>query len=294
MQQNSVNSPIVSKKKIFVAWSISLAFLAVTGAAVAWTAWMMDRTDSVFSGAQAAEYYGIEFERLEGELSNLETMLQNTRPIELESRAMAGLDEAFDPEAAQERLQNFPAAASMAMDTRARALVATALSTEDLLQQTLAVKSSYEEVLDRIASRHDGWSNIPSLCPVDHGRLSSHFGWRRDPFTGRPKRHFGIDLTAPTGTPILAPAAGTVVRSSYLRGYGLLVDLNHGNDLTTRYAHLSRFAVNEGETVERGQVIGYVGATGRASAPHLHYEVLVQGARVDPRPYIFADGHLAE
>lgn len=121
----------------------------------------------------------------------------------------------------------------------------------------------------------------PSIWPIV-GWISSSYGTRRDPFTGGNDFHPGLDISADHGQPIQATADGTVVGAGYNGNYGNLVTIDHGFGITTRYAHLSRFAVRIGQQVQRGQVIGYVGSTGRSTSPHLHYEVLVNGQLTNP------------
>lgn len=120
--------------------------------------------------------------------------------------------------------------------------------------------------------------------PSDGGLLTSRYGFRRHPITGKNKPHRGIDLAAPTGTPVLAAADGTLLFQADSGSFGNLSRIKHGTDVVTAYAHLDRFelGLTPGMRVEKGQVIGYVGTTGRSSGPHLHYEVLVNGEQVDP------------
>jgi murein DD-endopeptidase MepM/ murein hydrolase activator NlpD len=127
----------------------------------------------------------------------------------------------------------------------------------------------------------------PSLMnPLPGGRLSSPFGWRKDPIHGDEEYHQGMDLAAPEGTPIRAPARGKVVESGYREGYGNLVVLDHGGGLTTLYAHNLENRVKEGEWVRRGAVLATVGSTGRSTGPHLHFEVRRKGTRQDPRIFV--------
>ena len=135
---------------------------------------------------------------------------------------------------------------------------------------------------------------VPSRNPLDVGRLSSAYGMRVHPVLGRRKRHKGIDLAAPTGTPVYATADGSVSRADRSRTYGLVIYLDHGAELETRYAHLSRMVVADGQDVKKGDVIGYVGSTGRSTGPHLHYEVRVDGVAVNPIPYMKETTQIAE
>lgn len=135
---------------------------------------------------------------------------------------------------------------------------------------------------------------IPSRAPVDVVTLTSSFGTRSDPFNGRRARHNGIDIPRPTGTPIYATADGTVGRAQRLGGYGNYVEVDHGNAIQTRYGHMSVIAVISGQRVRRGDIVGYVGSTGRSTGPHLHYEVRIAGAPVNPMPFLAEDGVMAE
>jgi murein DD-endopeptidase MepM/ murein hydrolase activator NlpD len=129
------------------------------------------------------------------------------------------------------------------------------------------------------------FADAPSMWPVE-GRVGSSFGEREDPFNGEGKFHTGIDIEAPYGTPVRAPADGEVSGASMGAGYGREVVLNHGHDLLTVFGHLSSIAVVPGQQVIRGQVIGYVGQSGRATGPHLHYEVRVHNVPVNPHKYL--------
>ena len=122
--------------------------------------------------------------------------------------------------------------------------------------------------------------------PVDNARMSSGYGMRNHPVLRKRKNHNGVDLAAPSGTPIYATADGTVERANYFGSYGNYIQIGHGNAIETRYAHLSRIIVADGQEVRKGDLIGYVGSTGRSTGPHLHYEVRIDGKAVDPRPFM--------
>ena len=132
----------------------------------------------------------------------------------------------------------------------------------------------------------DGVGVVPTFSPLSNGRVTSNFGIRTHPILGGRRMHTGIDLAAATGTPVFATAMGVVTNAGWRGSYGLLVQLDHANSHQTRYGHLSRLAVQPGQIVEPGQLIGYVGSTGRSTGPHLHYEVRIGGKAVDPRPYM--------
>ena len=131
-------------------------------------------------------------------------------------------------------------------------------------------------------------SSTPSIYPV-RGLLGNGFGWRRDPFTGMRDFHQGLDIVAPLGTKVVAPADGIVTRVGPAGGFGLSVFLSHGYGIVTRYGHLSSTSARVGQRVKRGDVIAMTGSTGRSTGPHLHYEVLVHQKSVDPVKYILEE-----
>jgi murein DD-endopeptidase MepM/ murein hydrolase activator NlpD len=126
----------------------------------------------------------------------------------------------------------------------------------------------------------------PSGKPVMSGYISSYFGERMDPFNGEEAFHKGLDFASESGTDVLAVAQGVVTWAGPREGYGVLVEVNHGNGYVTRYAHNSRVLVTQGDTVERGQMIAVVGSTGRSTGPHVHFEVLRDGRQIDPMAFI--------
>jgi murein DD-endopeptidase MepM/ murein hydrolase activator NlpD len=136
-------------------------------------------------------------------------------------------------------------------------------------------------------------SMVPTQQPVPDAQIGSSFGWRIDPFTGRSALHSGLDFQAEPGTPILAAAGGVVVTAEWHPAYGNMLEVDHGNDLVTRYGHASRLGVKKGDIVKRGQPIASVGSTGRSTGPHLHFEVLVQGVPQDPQKFLAAGRELA-
>jgi len=127
---------------------------------------------------------------------------------------------------------------------------------------------------------------VPTTMPVPMGYYSSNYGYRLDPFTGRQTFHTGVDLIAPPGTPVVAAAGGVVSNVAFVSEYGNIVDVDHDNGLTTRYAHLSKSMVRVGDVVMKGQNIAQVGATGRATGPHLHFEVREKGIPLNPNKFL--------
>ena len=151
-----------------------------------------------------------------------------------------------------------------------------------LLRNVLGSLEGHLSIVRRNVEKRESLMNAtPSIWPV-HGWLSASYGMRSDPFTGERDFHPGLDISADRGTPIYATAAGRVEVAAPSGDYGNLVVIDHGFGLVTRYGHLSKFAVWHGREVKRGDIVGYVGATGRATGPHLHYEVLANGKLINP------------
>lgn len=142
--------------------------------------------------------------------------------------------------------------------------------------------------LDRIdgSAATAGAISIPSILPISTYTFTSAFGVRADPFRGSAAMHAGVDLSASYGTPIYATADGVVDRAEWFGGYGNMVEIDHGKGIATRYGHMSRLATRSGDRIKRGDLIGYVGSTGRSTGNHLHYEVRIDGHAVNPMPFL--------
>jgi murein DD-endopeptidase MepM/ murein hydrolase activator NlpD len=157
--------------------------------------------------------------------------------------------------------------------------------------QELAVLIEQKEAqLQALESLMSGQRSLPKSylahMPVRSGYISSNYGTRTDPFTGRHAFHGGIDFAGPHGTHVFSVAPGIVTWAGHKAGYGNLVEVSHGDGMSTRYAHASRVAVKVGDLVAKDQLVAYMGSTGRSTGPHLHYEVLRNGKQVDPETYI--------
>lgn len=140
--------------------------------------------------------------------------------------------------------------------------------------------------LARMDALQRGLQGIPQVIPAAANQITSGFGYRSDPFAGGAAFHAGLDFKGPTGAPIYSAAKGKVAFVGQRPGYGNSIDIDHGNGLHTRYAHMSAFRTRVGESVRAGQVIGAVGSTGRSTGPHLHFEVRLHGQPVNPRPFL--------
>jgi murein DD-endopeptidase MepM/ murein hydrolase activator NlpD len=155
----------------------------------------------------------------------------------------------------------------------------------NLIKNSSLAPSSATSSLGFFSSPDLGRSTVPSLWPV-RGRVTEGFGQRQDPFSGEGVFHSGVDISVPFGTRVDCPGDGIVLSAGWDSGYGNEIILDHGYGLTTRYGHLSRIFVVVGQEVKRGEVIGAVGMTGRATGPHLHYEVIVNDTPVNPMKYL--------
>jgi len=201
-----------------------------------------------------------------------------------------GVQAAVDP-AASRAMNKLPAVVkSRAMGGESAAALGPVLggafgapdNTFSVLRDLLgALESSLDVVRNGVERRHALASATPSIWPVT-GWLSSSYGYRRDPFTGGADFHPGLDISADYGEPVHATADGVVTSAGASGNYGNLIVVEHGYGITTRYGHLSRFATVSGQQVHRGDIVGYVGSTGRSTSAHLHYEILLNGQLTNP------------
>jgi murein DD-endopeptidase MepM/ murein hydrolase activator NlpD len=159
---------------------------------------------------------------------------------------------------------------------------------DDLARQLENREQQLNVLENLLMSRNLHEEVFPAGRPVTSGWLSSNYGTRSDPFTGKPEFHKGVDLAGKEGSDIIAVAAGVVTWAGKRYGYGNLVEINHGNGYVTRYGHAREVLVKVGETVKKGQNIAYMGNTGRSTGPHVHFEVWVDGHTVDPAKYLTA------
>ncbi|HEY7413205.1 MAG TPA: M23 family metallopeptidase [Vicinamibacteria bacterium] len=189
---------------------------------------------------------------------------------------MAGLESALPEPTAG--VGGLPAAETVAPSMETGTLSAMDRSLAALTERSSRLEDFYRDQTHLLAS-------TPSVWPV-RGYLSATFGNRRDPFTGQRDFHTGIDISTPLGSKIQSPADGVVVSTAEKGGYGLTIIIEHDFGIITRYGHLQAFNVRPGQRVRRGEVIGYVGNTGRSTAPHLHYEVWVRDQAQNPIHYI--------
>lgn len=165
----------------------------------------------------------------------------------------------------------------------------------DATARSVEYRADYMNVIETTLMRYKIRSRLlPTIQPVSVSYNASSFGWRLDPFSGRKTFHEGIDFAANTGTPIVAAAGGVVIAAEYHHQYGNMVEIDHGNDIVTRYAHASRLRTKVGDIVRRGQHVADIGSTGRSTGPHLHFEVLVKRVPQDPHKFLVAGANQAK
>ena len=157
---------------------------------------------------------------------------------------------------------------------------------DGLIRRANILAASFSEINDTLSRNHERMASTPSIMPTA-GWLTSHFSRKRlHPILHIARPHEGIDVAAPMGSPIVAPAAGVVKRVASERGYGLVLEVDHGNGIVTRYAHCSRIVVRTGQKLIRGETIAHVGTSGMSTSPHLHYEIHRNGKVVDPLTFV--------
>ena len=186
-----------------------------------------------------------------------------------------------------------PGAGGALVGGRSMSMDALNSAMDDLNQLTGSRVDWLTVVESRLFDQQMQRNLVPTQEPVMGARVGSPFGFRIDPITGKTALHTGLDFPADTGTPIYAAAGGVVVVQDEHHAYGNMIEVDHGNQLITRYAHASRVFVKKGDIIKRGQKIAEVGSTGRSTGPHLHFEVWVAGVVQDPRRFLNAGENLA-
>jgi murein DD-endopeptidase MepM/ murein hydrolase activator NlpD len=199
-----------------------------------------------------------------GSIANEVSVIYGLKP---NARLLAQNDQPLKPEQVTDAINGLYALRSSALTGAATAGVGMGIARKASLSDWVAATTA------------------PTLWPV-MGPITGPFGSRIDPFNGEGAFHSGVDISCHFGQPIMAPADGVVTYAGFYSGYGRLIEVDHGNGITTRYGHLSGFAVTDGQTLRKGQVIGYVGMSGRSTGAHLHYEVRIHDTPVNPHKYL--------
>ncbi|MBL7472895.1 M23 family metallopeptidase [Robertkochia sediminum] len=255
-------------------------------------------TPKELSQARELKNYELQFQLLNKKMAQIEDVLAN---IEERDNNVYRLYFEADPIPNEQRTAGF-GGVNRYKDLEGynnSDLIIGATQRLEKLQKRLVIQSkSLDEITDLAEEKAKLLSAIPAIQPVrnkDLKRMASGYGWRSDPFTKVRKFHYGMDFTAPRGTPIYATGDGKVIRAdNRATGFGEHVRIDHGFGYKTIYAHMSKYNVRKGQRVKRGDIIGYVGSTGRSQAPHLHYEVWKDKKRINPINFYYGSLSAAE
>lgn len=260
---------------------IFVAFLFFIYQAVSLNGHMLELRQLRVTASQQASLLA-KIDRLENEMVRL-------REFDLRLRTAAGL------ETKEGESSIFGVGGADTLNSRALMVAAVAHqtpSTDNLTQELDRLShemnnrsKSFQELIDQLEAKRNVLASTPTIWPVK-GWLTAGFGYRRSPFTGLRQMHEGVDISNTVGTPIIAPADGIVSYAGPLGGFGNVISIDHGHRISTFYAHLKQQRASQGQRIKRGDVIASVGTTGRATGPHLHYEIQVNGAPVDPSKYV--------
>lgn len=235
-----------------------------------------------------------ELEQFRTRVGRLESTLDDLSEKDAHIRTLAGL-ETIDPEVMQAgvggpglgSLESYPLWDTDSVATKDAFALSYDLNA--LERRARLLSSSLDEATDSLQAHRDLLESTPSILPTTGWLTSRYSKSRMHPIHNRPLPHEGVDISAPKGTPIFAAAKGRVIRAGWVVGYGLTVEVDHGYGYTTLYGHASKLLVQRGQMVNRGDVIAQVGSTGIATAPHLHYEVSLNGIPQNPANFILPD-----
>ncbi|WP_236838647.1 peptidoglycan DD-metalloendopeptidase family protein [Caldalkalibacillus salinus] len=224
---------------------------------------------------------------LHEDVQELQNFIEEVQTLEQQIQGLDGTSHRHieQTEDDDERIKNMLSVASYDIEAESTSPDEIRQQIETIKEEAVVQQENLEQLKEEIKEEQYRAQFIPSIAP-SNGRLTSPFGWRRDPFNGSQKMHAGIDFASHSGTPIYVTANGIVKSAGWHSGYGKHIEVDHGNGYVTTYSHLSSMDVSAGESVERGDVIGKMGSTGRSTGVHLHYEVHKNGTPVNPMPYI--------
>jgi len=250
-------------------------------------------TPKEITQAREIENYQLQYEQLNRKMKQIESVLDNLQ--ERDNQIYRVIFEA-NPITDDVRKAGFGGVnryADLEGFDNSELIINTTKKMEILSKQIVVQSKSLDEIQRMALDKEVLLSAIPSIQPINNEnlrRMASGYGWRTDPFTKSRRMHKGMDFSAPTGTPIYAPSDGKVIRvDSRSAGYGKHIRIDHGFGYVTLYAHLSEYNVRRGQRVKRGDVIGFVGNTGRSVAPHLHYEIRKDGKHLNPINFYYGD-----
>lgn len=239
----------------------------------------------------------LELRKLRLAASQQASLMQKTNRLETELAALREFDLRLRTAAGLEMKENSFLATGGADTLSSRTLMVAAVAHQTPPTDNLPMEldrlshemnnrtKSFQELIDQLEAKRSVLASTPTIWPVK-GWLTAGFGYRRSPFTGLRQMHEGVDISNSVGTPVIAPADGMVSYAGPLGGFGNVVSIDHGHNISTFYAHLQQHKVSQGQRIKRGDLIALVGTTGRATGPHLHYEIQVNGSPVNPSKYV--------
>lgn len=262
--------------------SAALGITALVG--LAWVGWDYLRLRSAARELQSLrtvnEEQARQIDDLARRAAEVEERLNELNELDAQVREMLDLPPASDPTSGSPRVS---ASRGGPARTVSAAAVRDSFANSDAALEFM--RTRLEDLKEKVAEHQRRLAHIPSSWPVN-GRIVSNFGFRRSPFGKGTEYHEGVDIDAPYGAPVRATGDGRVIFAGWKSGYGELVVIDHGYGYQTAYGHNSKIKVRVGQAVKRGDVIAYVGSTGRSTGPHLHYEVIYQGKKKNPRDYL--------
>lgn len=229
----------------------------------------------------------VELQTLSSKITDLESRMAKLKLFDKKLRIIANLEDPDQPKDVMGMGGAFPDEDTFpTLGARRKALINQMHSDLALLAgETELQEQSFTELQEFLLKQSSLLASTPSILPTK-GWITSIYGKRKDPFTGRRSKHRGMDISNRIGTAVMAPADGIVTKIKRMASLGKMVEISHGYGIKTRYGHLSKFNVKVGQKVKRGQEIADMGNTGRSTGPHLHYEVIVNGVHVNPSKYV--------
>lgn len=250
-------------------------------------------TPKEIAQAREIDNYQLQYEQLNRKMQQIESVLDNLQYRDNQIYRVIFEANPISDDVRKAGFGGINRYADLEGFENSKLVVSTTKRMEVLSKQVVVQSKSLDEIQRMALDKEVLLSAIPSIQPInneDLRRMASGYGWRTDPFTKTRRKHKGMDFSAPTGTPIYATSDGKVIRvDGRAPGYGKHIRIDHGFGYVTLYAHLSKYNVRRGQEVKRGDVIGFVGNTGRSVAPHLHYEIRKDGKHLNPINFYYGD-----
>ena len=250
-------------------------------------------TPKEIAQAREIDNYQLQYEQLNRKMQQIESVLDNLQDRDNQIYRVIFEANPISDDVRKAGFGGINRYADLEGFENSKLVVSTTKRMEVLSKQVVVQSKSLDEIQRMALDKEVLLSAIPSIQPInneDLRRMASGYGWRTDPFTKTRRKHKGMDFSAPTGTPIYATSDGKVIRvDGRAPGYGKHIRIDHGFGYVTLYAHLSKYNVRRGQEVKRGDVIGFVGNTGRSVAPHLHYEIRKDGKHLNPINFYYGD-----